>query len=456
MNRHIELSCDVAVIGGGTGGLSAAIAAARTGAKVILVERSSALGGTAASGLGILGYIDRGGHKVLGGLAQEYIDRLIARGASYGSYPCPVHNSITAISPDEFKLMAAQICRDEEIEVLYNCELSKVKVENGRISQLSVYGKCTDIVITAKVYVDGTGDGDLAYLAGVPFNTGQDDTGINQPATLMFTITDFDIEELFQFLEKNPDEVGIKECYATGYNVPFFRRTPSHCLIGLDGLIKKARTAGDFDVPRNQFIYINTANPKLLAINTVRITDINCADIMDLSRALDEGYRQIDVLMRFMHKYIPGFERAVISQISPTLGVRETRHFKALRRVTKEDAYGYVVDNETVALCGYNVDIHSGTADHIDLYKLEKAFGLPFGCMVPVYIDNLVLSGRILDMDTTVFAAARVMGPLMAMGEAGGIAAAWCAKKGTCLRDVDIARLRETLIERGAILEVNG
>lgn len=448
--------CDVAVLGGGTGGLSAAIAAARTGAKIILVERSSALGGTAASGLGILGYIDRSGHKVLGGLAQEYIDRLIARGASYGSYPCPVHNSITAISPDEFKLMAAQICRDEGIKVLYNCELNEVKVENGIINQISVYGKCTDIVITAKAYVDGTGDGDLAYLAGVPFHIGQDETGINQPATLMFTVTGFDIEEFFKFLEEHPDEVGIKESYATGYDIPFFRRTPSHCLIGLGGLIKKARAKGDFDVPRNQFIYINTATPKLLAINTVRITDINCADIMDLSWALDEGYRQIDVLMRFMHKYVPGFKHAVISQISPTLGVRETRHFKALRRVTKEDACGYVVDDETVALCGYNIDIHSGTADHIDLFQLEKAFGLPFGCMVPVCVDNLILSGRTLDMDTTVFAAARVMGPLMAMGEAGGIAAAWCAKEGTCIRDVDVARLRKTLLERGAILEEKG
>ena len=452
MNRHIEMRCDVAVLGGGAGGLSAAIAAARTGAEVILVERSSALGGAAASGLGILGYIDRAGHKALGGLPLEYVNRLVERGGSVGSCPCPVHNSITGISPDEFKLMAAEMCREAGVRVLYNCELCGVQVENGGVTRVRVYGKCADIDIAAKCFVDGTGDGDLAYLAGAPFHIGQDGTGINQPATLMFTVTGFDLDELYRFLEEHPEELGIKESYARGYDLDFFRRTPSNCMIGLQGLIEKARAAGDFDVPRNQFITITTGSPKLLAINTVRITDINCADILDVSRGLDEGYRQIDVLMRFMRKYIPGFGHAVISQISPSLGVRETRHFDALRRVGREDAMNYVVDDETVALCGYNVDIHSGTADHIDLFVLEKAFGLPYGCMVPATIGNLLLAGRTLDFDSTVFAAARVMGPLMAMGEAAGIAAAWCASGGIQPREVDVQALRRELLARGAVL----
>jgi len=454
MHRQIPLECDIAVIGGGPGGLSTAISAAREGAKVVLVERSSALGGAAASGLGILGYIDRGGNKALGGLAQEYIDRLMAVRGSLGHNRCPVHNSITAISPDRFKIMAVELCREAGVKVLFNCELLDVMLENRQIAGISVYGKCTEIRIKAKQYADGTGDGDLAFMAGVPFVTGQDGTGVCQPSTLMFTVTDFDLEKFYAFLEEHPEEVGIKEEYAEGYDLPFFRKTPSHCLIGLGRMIERARAAGDFDVPRNQFIYIKTAHPKLLAINTVRILNIDASDPLQLSDGLAEGYRQIAVLMNFMNKYMPGFENAAISQISPSLGVRETRHFRAMRRLTKESMYAYKTDAETIALCAYNVDIHSGTASHIDLGVLQKPFGLPYGCMVPEGVDNLLLTGRTIDVDTEVFAATRVMGPIIAMGEAAGIAAAQCARENRRPADVDVGRVREILLRRGAILEV--
>lgn len=454
MHRQIHMECDVAVIGGGPGGLSTAISAAREGAKVILAERSSALGGAAASGLGLLGYIDRGGNKALGGLAQEYVDRLTAARGSLGHCRCPVHNSITAISPDRFKIMALEMCREAGVEVLFNCELLDVRMENCKIAGVSVYGKCTEIFIKAGLYVDGTGDGDLAYMAGAPFVTGQDATGICQPSTLMFTVTDFDLEKFFAFVEEHPDEVGVKEDYASGYDLPFFRATPGHCLIGLDGLIRKARAAGDFSVPRNQFIYIKTAHPKLLAVNTVRITNIDASDPLQLSAGIAEGYRQVGVLMDFLNKYVPGFETAVIAQIAPALGVRETRHFKARTRLTREDMYAYKTDEETIALCAYNVDIHSGTADHIDLGLLDKPFGMPYGSMVPETIDNLLLVGRTIDVDTEVFAAARVMGPIIAMGEAAGVAAAQCVRKNRRPADADVRRVREILLSRGAILEV--
>ena len=454
MHRQVHLECDVAVIGGGPGGLSAAISAAREGAKVVLVERTSALGGAAASGLGILGYIDRGGNKALGGLAQEYIDRLVAKRGSLGHGRCPVHNSVTGISPDRFKIMAMDLCREAGVQVIFGCELLDVMLENGSIAAVSVYGKCTDIIIKAKLYVDGTGDGDLAYMAGVPYVTGQDDTGICQPSTLMFTVTDFDLEKFYAFLEEHPEEVGIKEDYAKGYDIPFFRTTPSHCLIGLGKMIERARAVGDFDVPRNQFIYIKTAHPALLAINTVRITNIDASDPLQLSSGLAEGYRQIDVLMGFMNKYVPGFENAVISQISPTLGIRETRHFKARTRLTKDSMYAYKTDDETIALCGYNVDIHSGTSDHIDLSLLQKPFGMPYGSMVPLGVQNLLMVGRTIDVDTEVFAAARVMGPIIAMGEAAGVAAAQCVHENKRPAEVDVKRVREILLSHGAILEV--
>ena len=454
MNKTVDLKFDVAVIGGGPGGLSAAIAAAREGAKVLLVERSSVLGGAAASGLGILGYLDSQGRKSLGGLAQEYIDLLEKYHASTGHYRCPVHNSITPISPDMFKIIAVEMCRDAGVELLFNCELIDVQVDNGRVVRVAVYGKCTRIEIEAGIFIDGTGDGDLAYMAGAEYVCGQDGTGIMQPSTLMFTITGYDLEKLFKYIEENPDEGSIKEEYAKGYDLDFFRSTKGHCFIGLNKLVKKAKDSGEFNIPRNQFIYIKTPDEAHLAINTVRIINIDGSDPFQLSSGLAEGYAQIHQLLNFMHKYVPGFENCRLSQISPSLGVRETRHFIGKKRLTKEEMLAYEIGEDSIALCAYNVDIHSGTADHIDLRKLEQSFGIPYGCLVPKSIDGLLLAGRTISVDGTVFGAARVMGPLMAAGEAAGIAAAQCIKKGLSPADVSVAEVREIIMKNGGILEV--
>lgn len=454
MNKTVNLKFDVAVIGGGPGGLSAAIAAAREGSKVILVERSNALGGAAVSGLGVLGYLDSQGRKCLGGLAQEYIDRLEKYHASIGHYSCPVHNSITPISPDMFKIIAVEMCKEAGVELLFNCELLDVQVDNGRVVKTAVYGKCTRIEIEAGIFIDGTGDGDLAYMAGAEYISGQDNTGIMQPSTLMFSVVGYDLDKFFKYIEENPEEGGIKEEYAEGYDLDFFRNTRGHCFIGLNKLVKKAKDNGEFDIPRNQFIYIKTPDEVQLAINTVRIINIDGSDIFQLSRGLTEGYMQILQILKFMNKYVPGFENCRLSQISPSLGVRETRHFIGKKRMMKEEMLAYKNSEDSIALCAYNVDIHSGTGDHIDLVKLKQPFGIPYGCLVPKSIDGLLLSGRIISVDSTVFGAARVMGPIMAAGEAAGIAAAICIKKSLSPADVDVSEIREIIIKNGGILNI--
>jgi hypothetical protein len=452
MNRLVQKKYDVAVIGGGPGGLPAAIAAARMGSKVVLVERNAFLGGAAASGLGILGYIDRHGNPALGGIAQEIINRLTEIGGALGHYRCPVHNSITPISPDLFKIIAVEMCEQAGVDILFNNELLDVQVDNGKITNVTVYGKCTRTNIKADIFIDGTGDGDLAYMAGANYITGQDGTGVMQPCTLMFTVSDFDLEKLFSYAEENPEDFGIKEEYADGYNLDFFRNTKGHCFIGLQNLIKQAKENGEFDVPRNQFIYITTPSDKLLAVNTTRLINTNAADPFELSNGLVTGYKQVLQLIKFMNKYVPGFENAKLSQIAPSLGVRETRHFEGIERLTVENMYTEKTNENAIALCAYNIDIHSGTSDTIDLTLVEKAFGIPYGCLVPKHIEGLLLSGRTISVDSSVFAATRVMGPCIAIGEAAGIAAALSVKTQTPVAKLAVADIREILIKNGAIL----
>lgn len=449
MNRIVKKDYDIAVIGGGPGGISAAVAAARRGHKVVLVERNGFLGGVAASGLGILGYLDKEGNRALGGIAQELMDRMQSMGGALGHCRCPVHNSISAISPEYMKLIALELCLEAGVDVLFNQELMDVTVENGRVTQAITYGKCTRTILSARVFVDATGDGDLAYMAGAEFVSGQDGTGTMQPATLMFTVTGCDLERFLAYAEAHPEEYGIKEEYARHYDPDFFRATPGHCFIGLTETVKRARAAGDFDIPRNQFIYITTPIEGNLAINTSRIIHIDASDPFQLSDGLVEGYRQVHTLLRFLNKYVPGFETARLSLISPTLGIRETRHFRGVCRLTREEMYAEQTRAAAIAQSAYNIDIHSGVSDHIDLTPVMKPFGIPYGCLVPVTLDGLLLSGRTISVDTAIFASCRVMGPCIAVGEACGEAAALCLDKGIEPRAVDVKELRQRLRANG-------
>lgn len=452
MNRTVQLKYDVAVVGGGPGGIPAAVAAGRMGKKVVLIERESFLGGAAASGLGILGYIDRQGNKALGGIAQEIIDRLEACGGAVGHYACPVHNSITPISPELFKIVALKMCAEAGVKVLFHQELMEVQVKNGRVRQITTFGKCTRTEIEAEVFIDATGDGDLAYMAGEQYVTGQDGTGINQPCTLMFTVSNFDLDQLFAYISENPDDFGIKEDYADGYDVEFFRNTKGHCFIGLQKLIEKARANGELAVPRNQFIYITTPSPELLAVNTTRIIEIDASDPYELSEGLINGYEQIMELLHFLNNYVPGFEHAHLSQIAPGLGIRETRHFEGKKRLFVDEIYSEATMEHAIGLCAYNIDIHSGIGDYIDLTLVKKAFGIPYECLVPASIDGLLLSGRIISVDSSVYAAVRVMGPCMAIGEAAGVAAALSIDQGKKVSELAAADIREVLKRGGAVL----
>lgn len=452
MNKTVQLQYDVAVVGGGPGGIPAAVAAARKGKKVVLIERNEYLGGAAASGLGILGYIDRKGKKALGGIAQEIIDRLAAYGGATGHYVCPVHNSISPVSPEFFKIVALELCMEAGVTVLFHQELLEVRVCSGTVKQITTYGKCTRTEIEAKVFIDSTGDGDLAYLAGERFVTGQDGTGINQPCTLMFTMSNFDLEKMFDYITRNPDDFGIKEPYAAGYDVDFFRKTKGHCFIGLQKLIEQARARGELNVPRNQFIYITTPVKELLAVNTTRIIEMDASDPFELSQGLVSGYHQILEMIRFLNKYVPGFEHAHLAQIAPNLGIRETRHFEGKWRLTKDEMYSEKTREHAIGLCAYNIDVHSGTGDYIDLTLVEEAFGIPYECMVPKTVDGLLLSGRIISVDSAVYAAVRVMGPCMAIGEAAGVAASLSIDQNRKVGDIDVRKLREILLGDGVIL----
>ncbi len=446
--------CDVAVVGGGPAGLTAALAAARQGAKVILAERNGFLGGNAATGLPLLGFLDKNGNQVIRGIAQEIIDRLVQLGASFGHNRCPMHNSVTIVHPDIFKYVAVEKCREAGVQVLLHCELASVNVTNRQITGLSLIGKGNRIDIETNIVIDATGDGDAAYLAGCSYEKGNPETGLMQPPTLMFSLGGFNEERFFEYLEAHPEDLQPAESMhvAKGYNVSYFKSHPSYVFLGLYSLLNRLRKEGKNPLKRDTLIYINSVNPGQIFINSTRIHHFDGTDIENLTYGEEEGIIQIMKLVDFLKREVPGFENCNISSINPLIGVRETRRFSGIQRLTSESVIAGSVPSDTIALGSYKIDVHSGSDDSTQLIDLETPYGIPLGCLLSNEIEGLLLSGRCISMDSMTLASVRVMPTCMAIGEAAGVCAAFAVKDNKLPSQISPEEVIAQLKKDGAIL----
>ena len=454
MKRNIDLQTQIAVIGAGPAGLSAALTAARMGKKVLLLEKNGYLGGNATLGLPLLGFLDLKGRRIVGGIAQEYVDRLTARGQAFGHRTCPKHNSVTNIDPEGFKVLAIELCRQAGVEVLLHLEACQVEKEGDRIKRVLFYGKGTQVAVTADLFIDCTGDGDVAYLADCTYAAGQPGTGVLQPPTVMYTLENVDTAKLFDYIEQHPEEMTYSATidHRPGYDAAYFRASPNHVFVGLSKIFARLREQGNCPVERNTLIYIKSVNPGEVYINSTRLLNTDATDLFDLTRAELDGQLQAAALTQVLKEYVPGFENAFISSIAPTLGVRETRRFKGAFELTGQMLLDGVIPPDTIALGGYKIDVHSGTDRNTVFKTVEEPFGIPYGCLVSPQVPNLMFAGRCASMDADALAAVRVMPQCMSMGQADGVAATMALDQKVDPAQVDVQALRQILLDQGAVL----
>ena len=454
MKKSLEFKTDIAVIGAGPAGLSAAITAARLGKRVLLIEKNGYLGGNAVFGLPLLGFLDLDGRRIVGGIAQEYVQRLTERGQCLGHRACPKHNSVTNIDPEGFKLLSIEMCRESGVEVLLHLEACRVEKENGRIERVIFFGKGNEVSVSAELFIDCTGDGDVAYLADCSFASGQPNSGVLQPPTVMYTLQNVDTDKLYDYIEKNPDEMTFAASidHREGYDAPYFRASRNHVFVGLSKTFARLREEGRCPVERNTLIYIHSMQKGQVYVNSTRLLGTDATDILDLTRAELDGQLQAAALTDMLKENVPGFENCFISAIAPTLGVRETRRFKGISTLTGDMLLDGVIGDDSIALGAYKIDIHSGT-DRNTLFKtVKEPFGIPYGCLVSAEIDNLMFAGRCASMDAAALASVRVMPQCMSMGQAAGLAASMALSENRLPREVDIQVLRKLLLKQDAVL----
>lgn len=449
------MKCDVAVVGGGPGGIPAALAAARQGASVILCERNGHLGGNAAMGLPLLGYLSQGGRRIIGGIAQEFIDDLASAGHSFGHARCPMHNSITLIHPEMFKLLALRKCLEAGVRILFHTELAGAMTDNGKIKTVTLMGKGSAIEISAEVFIDATGDGDLGYIAGARYEKGSAETGMLQPPTVMFSLCGYDKEKFMSFLDAHPENMKPIESVSVGegYDTSLWRGTPSYVFVGMKAYLDELRKITDCPILRENIIVIGSTTPGKVYINTVRVPGCDGSDIESLSEGEIKGQLQIEGIVRILRDYVPGFEAVTLDSVSPAIGVRESRRFAGVERLNCDKVLAGHKPANTIALGGYKIDIHNGQGQGTILRKVGEPYGIPLGALISADFDGLLFSGRCISMDHETLGSMRIMPTCMAVGEGAGITAALSVKKQISVRDVDVREVREILLAGGAILE---
>ena len=452
MNKQMR-QYDVCVIGGGPGGIAAALSAARGGAKVLLVEKNGCMGGNLVIGLPLLGYLDKDGRQVTAGIAQELVDALAARNATYGHRWCPLHNSVTLYDHEQLKIILLEKLLEAKVDMLLHTELTRVNVDDGHIDSVTVFGKGWEIEVSAKIFIDGTGDGDLAYMAGARYEKGQDNCGKMQPPTLMCTVRGVELEKLWKFVEDDPEQMvwGSTVEMKEGYKADFFRASPNHVFVGLRKLFGQLREQGELPVDRDTLIYINSLVPGEVHLNCTRHLGVDGSDIIDLTRAEIEGHLQLPKLVECLRKHVPGFENAYLTQIYPFIGIRESRRFNGISTLKADSIIAGEITEDSIGLGSYIIDIHDGGGAGTIVKKVPP-YGLPYGVTVSADIDNLMLTGRCVSVDSVVMSSLRVMPTCMVLGEGAGTAAAMAVKKKILPADVNVKQLRKKLVENGVLM----
>ncbi|MCH2176625.1 MAG: FAD-dependent oxidoreductase [Lentisphaeria bacterium] len=399
---------DVVVIGGGPGGISAAVGAAREGASVLLVEHYGFLGGMATAGeVNPFMPNHHNGESLDTGIFEEWLARI-------KEYNPGGHGRI--FDPNAARLAAEDLCLEAGVKILYHHRIAHVEKEGNNISHAVLHSKSGLSAVKGKVFIDSTGDGDLAAAAGAPFEMGGENTDYVQPMTLCFKLklhmdrldTDYrDAEHAFRSEFERIQEV-----------------------------FQKAKMDGLTQNPRENVLMFSAHDPDVVHFNTTRVVKKSSINGQELSDAEQEGRQQLRDLIKILRADVPCFKYASLYSIAPQIGIRESRRISGHQYLTRDDYANGVTFPDAIARVTYPIDIHNPDGTGTEITHLPKGawYEVPYKCIVPKEIDNLLIGSRCISVDHAVHSSMRVMPPVCSIGQAAGTAAAIVVKNGiTCL-----------------------
>jgi hypothetical protein len=435
---------DCCVIGGSCTGVFAAVRAARLGARVAIVENNGFFGGVATAGLV---HIWHSLHdmarkqQIVAGLTQEILDRLAARDALIVRNP-PTQHEAFLLNTEELKIELDRLVSEHQIRPFLHCRFASPVMEGGRMTAAIVEDKSGRRAITARYFIDATGDGDVVARMGLPCTTRPD----LQP----------------------PTTVAVLENYAAmKQQAPDFRMADAV----FDPKYPEA-------LPRT-FLWAAAlpGRPSAFMVAGTRASGADCSNADSLTQAEIECRRQVRRIMDLLRNNIPGGKGVVLSALSPVIGIRETRHPQCLYSLTESDVLEGKPFPDAIAYGTYGCDIHHSDSPGITMRYLDgrevynepgqpavwrrwrdEASGvtpfyqIPYRCLVPGADTNVLVAGRLMDADRGAYGAIRVMVNCNQTGEAAGVACALALESNTPVGQLDPAQLRRRLADGGSFV----
>lgn len=401
---------DVLVVGGGPAGIGAAIASARQGCKTMLVEQAGDLGGVATTGM-----MSHWTGATKGGFYDELLSL---------SRDDEKQGNRQTINPEKLKNVLFQILDDTKVLLRTYTFAVEAIVESDCIKGIIVESKSGREAIKAKVVIDCSGDGDIAARAGAPYFKGREEDGIMQPMTLMFKIA------------------GVDEDKA------IFPASFESNIITPKGAVQDLAKQ-NLPSPAGHVLLYRSTIPGVVTVNMTNSIGKDGTSAIDLAEGHKQCRLQMDTIVKFLREFVLGYEECYVISSASIIGVRETRHFIGESTLTKEDIVNAVqYEDWAVQDAHFNLDVHNMTGSGLDKtgcqakFTQTKGYSIPYGCLIPLKIDGLLLAGRDICGTHMAHSSYRVMPICIKLGEAAGIAASLCVKKGINPREVSVKELQ--------------
>jgi hypothetical protein len=429
--REIPLrhKVDIFVAGGGPAGVAAAVTAARQGRSVFLAEGQACFGGMGTSGLvpAFMRFTD-GINFLAAGIGMEIYTRLKTRRALYHDEP----SAWVSINVEDLKRVYDDLMTETAVGFAFHTTLIAVESAGGRIERVVCAAKSGLFAVEAQVYIDASGDGDLAAWAGAPFEAG-DERGRMMPGTLCSLWSNID--------------------WTTVNDTPWQQ----------DSHLEEAIQAGIFSTPDRHLPGIWQVGESTGGGNIGHTFGVDSTDERSLTQALLWGRKLVDEYERYYKTYLRGFERMNLVATGSLLGVRESRRILGDYILNLEDFNRRAVFLDEIGRYAYPVDIHASSPNREDFerfdeefrslrYKDGESYGIPYRCLLPRGLDNLLIAGRCISSDRYLQGSLRVMPGCYITGQAAGMAAALSVETLRTPRTVDIISLQRRLRHMGAYL----
>lgn len=417
---------DIIVAGGGFAGVCAAVSASRAGRDVLLVERFNCLGGAASFDL--VNPFMRYCKKKTDGDKTEF-DRFLSDGLfteiRRETEKLGGTKGLHTFDAECLKLALNRICTGAGVTLLFNSVITAVQKNDNHIGSVTVSGFGRELTFSADIFIDATGDGNLAYMAGCGYQLGRQSDNLCQPMTLCFRLANVD-EQLYS------------------------RQRPL-----INPLYEQYRNEGKIRNPRENVLIFETCHSGILHFNTTRVCGCDPTDPFEVTKAEIEAREQIFEMLAFLKENFSAFANAELISSGLQIGARESRMIEGRYCLTEDDVVSGRKFDDGIAACNYDIDIHSpdGTGTYIYRYPSTEYYTIPYRCLVPVDIDNLLVAGRCISSTHEAQSSFRIMPTCASIGEAAGTAAAICLDSGVRPENIDVDLLRKTLRGKGACID---